>query len=53
MDVKTQLAPKGLEFRASDFVISDKWATILTVISYHKFIFWSFSAICLICASVL
>ncbi len=38
MDVKTQVAPKGLEFRASDFVISDKWATILTVISYPKFI---------------
>ncbi len=38
MDVKTQVAPKGLEFRASDFVISDKWATILTVVSYPKFI---------------
>lgn len=38
MDVKAQVAPKGLEFRASDFVISDKWATILTVISYPKFI---------------
>jgi type IV secretory pathway VirB4 component len=38
MDVKAQVAPKGLEFRASDFVISDKWATILTVVSYPKFI---------------
>ena len=38
MDVKTQVAPKGLEFRASDFVVSDKWATILTVVSYPKFI---------------
>lgn len=38
MDVKTQIAPKGLEFRASDFIISDKWATILTVVSYPKFI---------------
>ncbi len=38
MDIKSQIAPKGLEFRASDFVISDKYATILTVISYPKFI---------------
>jgi len=38
MDIKSQIAPKGLEFRASDFVISDKQATILTVVSYPKFI---------------
>ena len=38
MDVKAQIAPKGLQFRASDFVISDKYATILTVVSYPKFI---------------
>lgn len=38
MDVKAQVAPKGLQFRASDFVISDKYATILTVVSYPKFI---------------
>ena len=38
MDIKSQIAPKGLEFRSSDFVISDKNATILTVISYPKFI---------------
>ena len=38
MDIKTQIAPKGLEFRPSDFVISDKHATILTVISYPKYI---------------
>ena len=38
MDIKSQIAPKGLEFRSSDFVISDKYATILTVISYPKFI---------------
>jgi hypothetical protein len=36
--LKSQLAPKGLEFRSSDFIISDKYATILTVISYPKFI---------------
>ena len=38
MDIKTQIAPKGLEFRQADFVISDKHATILTVISYPKYI---------------
>ena len=38
MDIKSQIAPKGLEFRASDFVISDKYATILSVVSFPKFI---------------
>lgn len=38
MDIKTQIAPKGLEFRQADFVISDKHATIMTVISYPKYI---------------
>lgn len=39
MDVRSQIAPKGLEFKANEFVISDKYATILTVISYPKFIY--------------
>lgn len=38
MDLKSQLAPKGLEFKPSEFIISDKFATILTVISYPKYI---------------
>ncbi|MFI3307319.1 MAG: DUF87 domain-containing protein [Mycoplasmatota bacterium] len=38
MNLKQQLAPKGLEFRGSDFIISDKYATILTVVSFPKFI---------------
>ena len=38
MDIKSQLAPKGLQFRPADFVISDKYSTILTVISYPKYI---------------
>ena len=38
MDIKAQLAPKGLEFRPSDFVISDKYATIMTVVSYPRYI---------------
>ncbi len=38
MSLKTQVAPKGLQFNASDFYISDKYATILSVISYPKVI---------------
>ncbi len=38
MDIKAQIAPKGLEFKAAEFVISDKYATILTVVSYPKLI---------------
>jgi type IV secretory pathway VirB4 component len=38
MNIKTQIAPKGLQFRAGDFIISDKYATILTVISYPRYI---------------
>lgn len=38
INIKRELAPKGLEFRPSEFVISDKWCTILTVISYPKWI---------------
>ena len=36
--IKSELAPKGLQFKPSEFVISDQWATILTVISYPKYI---------------
>lgn len=39
MDIKSQIAPKGLEFKPSEFVISDKHACILTIISYPKFIY--------------
>ncbi len=35
---KSEIAPKGLQFNPSDFRVSDKYATILTVISYPKFI---------------
>ena len=38
IDIKSQVAPKGLQFNASDFFISDKYATILTVVSYPKVI---------------
>ena len=33
---KSQLAPKSLEFRPSEIVISDKYCAILTIISYPK-----------------
>lgn len=36
--IRSQLAPKGLHFNPSDFFISDKYATILSVISYPKYI---------------
>ena len=38
MDIKSQIAPKGLEFKPSEFVVSDKYATVLTAISYPKYI---------------
>ncbi len=37
-NIRTQLAPKGLHFNPSDFFISDHYATILTVVSYPKYI---------------
>lgn len=40
MNMKSQLAPKGLEFDKGGayFTISDKYSTILTVVSYPRFI---------------
>ena len=38
MNLRSQLAPKGLQFNSSDFFISDKYATILTVVSYPRYI---------------
>lgn len=36
MNIKKELAPKGLEFRSSDMIISDKYSTILTIVAYPK-----------------
>ena len=36
--IRSELAPKGLNFSPSDFFISDKYATILTVVSFPKYI---------------
>lgn len=38
VNIRSELAPKGLQFKPSEFIISDQWATILTVISYPKYI---------------
>ena len=38
MDIKKQIAPKGLEFKPNEFIISDKYATIMTIVSYPKYI---------------
>ena len=38
MNIKTELAPKGIEFKASNFIMSDKYCTILTIISYPRLI---------------
>ena len=38
MNFKSQIAPKGLQFNASDFFISDKYATVLTAISYPRYV---------------
>ena len=37
--IKAEIAPKGLEFKPSEVVVRDKYATILSVISYPKFIY--------------
>ena len=38
MNIRSELAPKGLQFNNADFIISDKYATVMTVISYPRFI---------------
>ena len=41
---KSEIAPKGIHFNPSDFVISDKYATIMTIVSYPKYIYPGFLA---------
>ena len=38
MDIRTQIAPKGLQFKPNSFIASDKYSSILTAISYPKII---------------
>ena len=35
---RAEIAPKGLQFYPSDFFISDKYATILTIVAFPKYI---------------
>jgi len=35
---KSEIAPKGMKYNVNDFMISDKHATILTIISFPKYI---------------
>lgn len=37
--LRSELAPKGISFSPSSFFISDKYATILTVVAYPKYIY--------------
>ncbi len=38
MSLKSEIAPKGLQFRPADIIIGDKYTTVMSVISYPKFI---------------
>ncbi len=38
MNLKAQLAPKGIEFKPMDFMMSGKYCTIFSIVSYPKFI---------------
>lgn len=44
MMFRSEVAPKGLHFGLSDFTVSDKYATIVTVVSYPKTIYPGFLA---------
>ena len=38
MNIKAQIAPKGIEFKPTEFMMSGKYCTIFTIVSYPKFI---------------
>ena len=44
MNLKSQLAPKGIEFKPTEFMISGKYCTIFTIISYPKSIYEGYLA---------
>lgn len=44
MNIKAQLAPKGVEFKPTEFMMSGKYCTIFTIVSYPKFIEQGFLA---------
>lgn len=38
MKIKSEVAPKGLDFKPTEFLIGDKYSTIMTVVSFPKMI---------------
>lgn len=38
MNIKAQLAPKGIEFKPTEMMISGKYCTILTIVTFPKYI---------------
>lgn len=38
MNIKSQLAPKGIEFKPTEMLISGKYCTILTIVTFPKYI---------------
>lgn len=38
MNIKAQLAPKGIEFKSTEMMISGKYCTILTIVTFPKYI---------------
>ncbi|MDY5873682.1 MAG: hypothetical protein SPK36_02720, partial [Bacilli bacterium] len=38
LNIKSELAPKGMKFDVTDFMISGKYCTIFTVVSFPKYI---------------
>lgn len=44
INLKSQLAPKGIEFKPTEFMISGKYCTILTIITYPKSIYEGYLA---------
>ena len=39
MKIKSEIAPKGMEFKPTEFTLAGKYCTILTIISYPKSIY--------------
>lgn len=37
--LKSEVAPKGIQFNRTDFMLGDKYYTIMTVVSYPRFIY--------------
>ena len=44
LSFKSQIAPKEIEFKSKEFIISNKYCTILTIISYPKSIYEGYLA---------